>query len=149
MQHTRTYTQTHSHTHTAVYQGNGTEEMGFGKGKVFKQDLKDILDIVSNIFVFVIFLGTMKRRLRTTKWWVDQCCTWCWRYEEACLSLAFQYCPPPPFFFSCLRSVSCLPYASVVSVMLVASRLLKFTGIRSVVNCSFVGKASWENFSLA
>ena len=44
--HTRTHACTHTHTHTPVaYQGNKTEEKVFKKGKVFKEDLKELADL--------------------------------------------------------------------------------------------------------
>ena len=54
MRTTRKHTRTHTHTHT--YQGNGAEENGFEKRKVFKEDPKELtgrmtdrnLELVSN-----------------------------------------------------------------------------------------------------
>ena len=40
--HARTLT--HSHTHRVVYQGNGTEENGFEKRKVGKEDSKELTE---------------------------------------------------------------------------------------------------------
>ena len=48
--HTQTRTCTHTRTHTnthipVTYQGNGTEEKGFKKIKVFKEDLKELTEV--------------------------------------------------------------------------------------------------------
>ena len=47
--HTHTRTHTHTHTHTPVAyqgnQGNETEEKGFKKKKVFKEDLKELTEV--------------------------------------------------------------------------------------------------------
>ena len=47
--HARTHAHTHTHTHTPVAyqgnQGNETEEKGFKKKKVFKEDLKELTEV--------------------------------------------------------------------------------------------------------
>ena len=47
--HTHTYTHTHTHTHTPIAylgnQGNETEEKVFKKRKVFKEDLKELIEV--------------------------------------------------------------------------------------------------------
>ena len=42
--HAHTHTHTRAHTHRVVYQhqGNGTEEKGFKKRKVFKEDMEEL-----------------------------------------------------------------------------------------------------------
>ena len=42
--HARAHTQTHTHTPVA-HQGNKTEEKGFKKRKVFKEDLKELTEV--------------------------------------------------------------------------------------------------------